>query len=53
MFIKKIDNDDNLYKNLLKEKVLINNNIKNENDKELKAFLYNIFNQDKSKAYRR
>ena len=52
-YIKKIDNDYNLYKSLLKEKVLINDNIKNENDKELKEFLYNIFKQDKSKAYRR
>ena len=52
-YIKKIDNDDNLYKNLLKEKVLLNENIKNENEKELQNFLLNIFSQQKIKAYRR
>ena len=52
-YIKKIDNDDNLYKNLLKEKVLLNDNIKSENDKELKNFLLHIFEQDKLKAYRK
>ena len=52
-YIKKIDNDDTLYQNILKEKVLINDNIKTENDKELKDFLFNIFKQDKLKAFRR
>ena len=52
-YIKKIDNDNNLYKSLLKEKVLLVDNIKSENDKELKNFLLHIFKQDKSKAYRK
>ena len=52
-YIKKIDNDDNLYKSLLKEKVLLYDNIKSENDKELKNFLFHIFKQDKSKAFRK
>ena len=52
-YIKKIDNDDNLYRSILKEKVLLNNNIKNETNKELKFFLLHIFEQDKSKAYRK
>ena len=52
-YIKKIDNDYNLYKSLLKEKVLLVDNIKNESDKELKKFLLHIFSQDKSKAFRK
>ena len=52
-YIKRIDNDENLYKSFLKEKVLLNDNIKSENDKELKSFLSHIFEQDKSKAYRK
>jgi hypothetical protein len=51
-YIKKIDNDINLYKSLLKENVFLDNNIRNKNDKELKQFLQHIFEQDKSKAYR-
>ena len=52
-YIKQIDNDDNLYKSLLKEKVFLYDNIKSENSKELKNFLLHIFKQDKSKAYRK
>ena len=52
-YIKRIDNDENLYISILKEKVLLNENIKSENDKELKNFLLHIFEQDKSKAYRK
>jgi len=52
-YIKKIDNDDNLYKSILKEKVLLEDNIKNIHNKELKQFLYNIFSQNKTKAYRK
>ena len=52
-YIKKIDNDDKLYKSILKEKVLIDENIKIEYDKELKNFLLHIFNQEKSKSYRK
>ena len=52
-YIKKIDNDDNLYKSLLKEKVLINHNIHYIYNKELKEFLFHIFEQEKSKAFRK
>ena len=51
-YIKKIDNDDYLYKSFLKEKILIDENIQKKNEKELKHFLYHIFEQDKSKAIR-
>ena len=50
-YIKKIDNDYNLYKSIiLKEKVLLSVNIKSE---ELKINLFHIFKQEKLKAYRR
>jgi hypothetical protein len=51
-YIKKIDNDINLYRSILKENVLLEENIQNNNDKELKQFLFHIFEQDKSKAIR-
>ena len=52
-YIKKIDNDNNLYKSILKENILKDNNVKNTIDKELKEFLNNIFYQDKTKAIRK
>ena len=56
-FIKKIDNDDELYKKILKEKIFNNNinfkEINNKENKEKKNFFLNIFNQDKSYAFRR
>lgn len=52
-YIKKIDNDDILYKSILKEKILLVDNIKNKNEKELKDFLTNIFEQEKIKAKRK
>ena len=52
-YIKEIDNNDELYKNLLKEKVLLDQNIIADTEKELKEFLCHIFEQDKSKAYRK
>ena len=53
-YIKLIDNDDNLYKKIMKEKPLIDDNFINRIDKnEIKLFLKNIFRQDKTKAYRR
>ena len=52
-YIKEIDNNDELYKKLLKENVLLDKNIVIDTKKELKEFLYNIFEQDKSKAYRK
>jgi len=52
-YIKKIDNDDKLYKNILKENVLIDNNITLKIEKEEREFLYHIFDQDKRKAFRK
>ena len=53
-YIKLIDKNDNLYKNIMKEKPIIDDNFINKIDrKEIKSFLKNIFNQNKSKAYRR
>ena len=52
-YIKEIDNNDELYKNILKEKVLLDQNIVVDTEKELKEFLCHIFEQDKYKAYRK
>ena len=52
-YIKKIDNNNKLYKDFLKERVLLDDNIKNIYNKEIKEFLWHIFEQDKSKAYRK
>jgi hypothetical protein len=52
-YIKKIDNDENLYKSILNEKVLLDNNIKNKTERELREFLYHIFDQDKLKGFRK
>lgn len=53
-YIKKIDKDDNLYKMIIKEKILIDKNFVDKIDEiEIKSFLKNIFRQDKYKAYRR
>jgi hypothetical protein len=52
-YIKMLDNDDKKYKSLLKENVLIDNNITIKVEKELKEFLYHIFEQDKEKAFRK
>ena len=53
-YIKKIDNDDNLYKAIINEKPIIDNNfLNNIDEKEMKSFLKNIFVQDKNKAFRR
>ena len=51
-YIKLIDNNDTLYKNILKEKVIIDKNFVNRIDNELKLFLTNIFIQDKNEAFR-
>ena len=53
-YIKKIDKDDNLYKAIIKERPIIDDNFGNKIDEiEIKLFLKNIFKQDKNKAYRR
>ena len=51
-YIKKIDNDDNLYRSILKEDLFINDNLKEINNKERIEFFRNIFKQEKSKAKR-
>jgi len=53
-YIKQIDNDYNLYKAILEEKPLIDDNFANRIDKkEIKSFLKHIFKQDKKTAFRR
>ena len=53
-YIKKIDNDDNLYMQILKEKPIIDDNFANRIDEiEIKSFLKHIFRQNKDKAFRR
>ena len=53
-YIKKIDNDDKLYMEIMKEKPIIDNKFKEKIDqKEIKEFLTNIFQQEKNKAFRR
>ena len=51
-YIKKIDNDDELYKSILREKVLINDKIKEESTSERIKFLTHIFEQNKTLAKR-
>ena len=63
--IKKIDNDDNLYRSILKENLFINfylirleylfdvnDNLEKINTKERIKFFKNIFRQEKSKVKR-
>ena len=53
-YIKKIDNDDDLYKSIIKEKPIIDDNFANKIDElEINSFLKNIFRQEKNKAFRR
>ena len=52
-YIKKIDNDDNLYKYILGQKPIMLNKINTIEFKESSLFLKNIFRQDKDKAFRR
>jgi len=53
-YIKKIDNDDKLYMEIMKEKPIIDDTfIEKIEKKEMIDFFYNIFSQDKNKAYRR
>ena len=51
-YIKKIDNDDKLYKSILMEKVFINENIIEDYELGIYNFLNHIFEQDKKKAKR-
>ena len=53
-YIKKIDNDDKLYMEIMKENPIIDEKFAEKIDKkEIKEFLYNIFSQSKNKAFRR
>ena len=53
-YIKKIDNDDKLYWEIMKEKPIIKEKLIENIDKiEIKEFLNHIFEQDKHKAFRR
>ena len=54
--IKKIDNDDKLYKSILNQNIFTNNKFTNkiyEEKYDEKNFFLNIFEQDKSQAFRR
>ena len=51
-YIKKIDNDDNLYKKILNEKLFIDDNIPSLIKKEKINFFNHIFQQEKIKAKR-
>ena len=51
-YIKKIDNDENLYKNILKENLFINDNLIKILKKENIKFINNIFEQEKYYAKR-
>ena len=51
-YIKKIDNNDTLYQSILKEKVIIDDNIIEKMQKEQSDFWIHIFNQDIKKVKR-
>lgn len=55
--IKKIDNDSKLYKSILNQNIFADNRynciINREWNEEEKNFFLNIFEQEKSKAFRR
>jgi hypothetical protein len=51
-FIIELDNNYEKYSNILKENILINENIENIIEQEEKKFLYNIFQQEKPKSKR-
>jgi len=51
-YIKKIDNDENLYESILKENIIIDDNFAENNIKEKIEFFKYIFKQEKEKAKR-
>ena len=51
-YIKEIDNNVEMYLNILKENILIYENINDVIVKEKNKFIYNIFEQEKIKAKR-
>ena len=52
-YIKKIDNDDNLYYNILKEPIILDENLLLKIDMEQKTYFTHIFEQSFNKAKRR
>ena len=50
--IKKIDQDDNLYEKMIKEKIVLDDERYYREEKEYKEFIYHIFDQDKEQAKR-
>ena len=52
-YIISLDNDDEKYKSVLKENVIIDKYLWAKTNKELKEFFTHIFNQEKYKAFRR
>ena len=51
-YIKKIDNDDELYRNILKENILIDKSFVRKKRQEYEEFLFHIFEQNKKEAKR-
>ena len=51
-YIKKIDNDESLYKSILNEKLYINDNLVSISNIEKAEFFSHIFEQEKNKAKR-
>ena len=51
-YIKKIDNDDELYKKIINEKLFIDDNLPRLIKKEKIKFFDHIFSQEKNKARR-
>ena len=52
-YIKKIDNNDKLYERIINEKVLLDKHIQKVIRKEYNDFIFHIFDQEKSKAFRK
>ena len=51
-YIIKIDNDEQIYRNIIKESILIDQNILKKYKKEYEEFLFHIFEQEKKRAKR-
>ena len=51
-YIKKIDNDEQIYRNIIKESILIDKNILKKYKIEYEEFLFHIFEQEKNRAKR-
>ena len=50
--IKKIDQDDDLYNSMIKEKIVLNDNVYEPELIKYRNFIYHIIEQDKQKAKR-